>query len=115
MWDEGDSRFEAVKMIVDAGAGLDECYDDWDLDSKWNPEEDLTYTPIISPENIPLIGENDYSGIYAFRIAGYIVRNYAANHLMSCIRSAGKNRKDCNLEAVKFLVEAGADVNKSRT
>ena len=34
--------------------------------------------------------------------------------LMSCIRSAGKNRNDCNLDAMKFLVEAGADVNKRK-
>lgn len=158
MWDESEERFEAVKMIVDAGAGLDEWYDDWDLDSKWNPEEDLIYTPIIMPESIPIIGGDTYSGIYAFKIASCIVRNYAANHLhtrelcaeilcarsmnaeelallkmlflegkginfyddegmtplMSCIRSAGKNRNDCNLEAVKFLVEAGADVNKRK-
>lgn len=157
-WDESKARFEAVKMIVDAGAGLDEWRDDWDLDSKWNPEEDLTYTPIIRPENIPVIGENVYSGIYASRTAGYIVRNYAASHpytrrlcagilcarsmnaeelallkalfpdsrgiddyddegmtlLMSCIRSAGRNRNDRNLDAVKFLLDAGADVNKRK-
>ena len=28
MWDESEERFEAVKMIVDAGAKSDEWYDD---------------------------------------------------------------------------------------
>ena len=128
------------------------------MDSKWKPEEDLTYTPVIRPENIPLIGENKYSGIYAFRTAGCIVRNYAANHphtrrlcagllcagsmdaehlallkmlypggegiddyddegmtpLMLCIRSAGRSRNGGSLEAVKFLVGAGADVSRRR-
>lgn len=157
MWDESEERFEAVKMIVDAGAGLDE-WEDTCLEGSCPREGDSIYSPIISPENIPIIGEGAYSGLYAYRIASYIVKNYSANKyhtrelcaeilcarslnpdelallkmlfpegkginfyddegmtpLMSCIRSAGKNRNDCNLEAVKFLVEAGADVNKRK-
>ncbi|MBQ7169570.1 MAG: ankyrin repeat domain-containing protein [Synergistaceae bacterium] len=157
-WDESEARLEAVKMIVDAGAGLDE-WDDMNPLCDWHPtDDDLTYTPLIRPEKIPVIGENAYSGVYAPRIAGYIVRNYAATHphtrelcagilcarsmnseelallkalfpngkgiddyddegmtpLMSCIRSAGINRNDRNLDAVKFLIESGADVNKRK-
>ena len=34
MWDESEERFEAVKMIVDAGAGLDE----WEDETVYTPQ-----------------------------------------------------------------------------
>ncbi len=72
--------------------------------------DNIVYIPIIRPENIPVVGENVYKGIYASKISRYIVRNYAANH--PHIRElCARSMKVDELALMKMLFPDGERLN----